>query len=218
MIDYLDVYFVGANGAVSAHQTGDRRPYDSREVDDRNFFFSFQVPPGERVTVPHSKCQGRFKPLVVTTPAEFRSSMAREYVLQGMYARRCLPCWPHNLLLYTSLRERTYLYRGLPGAVRFDADGFQRHGLSVPGPTHQLKQPGCADPDGADGAALTQFSRDFLGLKQHWPKMDKAVLVTLWSFLAVAAGGLTMAYTVPIRLGTLRDDPRPDSSLGDCAR
>ena len=207
LIDYLDVYFVGANGAVSAHQTGDRRPYDSREVDDRNFFFSFQVPPGERVTVyMRIQSQGSIQaPLVVTTPAEFRSSMAREHVLQGMYAGALLAMLAYNLLLYTSLRERTYLYYvaylvlfGLTQMV-FNGMAYQFLWPNSPSWGNQ------AAPIlmGLTGAALTQFSRDFLGLKQHWPKMDKAVLVTLWSFLAVAAGGLTMAYTVPIRLGTL---------------
>lgn len=207
LIDYLDVYFVSANGAVHQRQTGDRRPYASREIDDRNFFFSFQVPPGEQVTVyVRVQSQGSIQaPMVLSTPAAFRSSMAREHVLQGVYAGALLAMLVYNLLLFTSLRERAYLYYVaylvLFGLTQMAFNGMAYQFLWPDSPNWGNQ----AAPIlmGLTGAMLTQFSREFLALKQHWPKMDRVVRVSLWGFLAVAAGGLTMAYTVPIRLGTL---------------
>ena len=206
LLDYLDVYVVPPRGAVSHHATGDRRAFDSRPIDDRNFFFAFQLPPGERVTL-YLRVQGQGSlqaPLVLTTPAAWQQTIGHEHVLQGMYAGALLAMLVYNLLLYVSLRTRSYLYYvtylalfGLTQLV-FNGMAFQYLWPDLPDWGNR------AAPFfmGLSGWILTQFSRDFLALPTHWPAADRIVRATLWIFGSVAVAGLWMDYTIPIRVGT----------------
>lgn len=206
LLDFLDVYVVPTQGAVTHHATGDRRRFDSRPLDDRNFFFPFQLPPGERVTL-YLRVQGQGSlqaPLVLTTPAAWQQTIGREHVLQGMYAGALLAMFLYNVLLYVSLRTRSYLYYitylalfGLTQMV-FNGMAFQYLWPDLPDWGNR------AAPFfmGLSGWILTQFSRDFLALPIHWPAADRVVRITLWIFGGVAVASLWMDYAIPIRVGT----------------
>ncbi|MDE2594698.1 MAG: diguanylate cyclase [Burkholderiales bacterium] len=206
LLDYLDVYVVPTHGAVTHHATGDRRAFGSRPIDDRNFFFAFQLPPGERVTL-YLRVQGQGSlqaPLVLTTPTAWQQAIGHEHVLQGMYAGALLAMFVYNVLLYVSLRTRSYLYYvtylalfGLTQMV-FNGMAFQYLWPDLPEWSNR------AAPlfMGLSGWILTQFSRDFLALPTHWPTADRVVRATLWIFGGVAVAGLWMDYAIPIRVGT----------------
>lgn len=207
LLDYLDVYFVTASGQVRRHATGDRRPFSSRDIDDRNFFFPFQLEPGQRMTVYiRMQSQGSLQaPLVILTPQTWRQSTAREHVLLGMYSGALLALLLYNLLLFISLRGRTYLYYVLYLAC------FGLTQMVFNGMAYQYLWPNSPDWGnraapflmGLTGALLTQFGRDFLALKSHWPLADKVIRWTMLLFIGVAIAGLWMDYNIPIRVGTL---------------
>ncbi|MGE5452201.1 MAG: diguanylate cyclase [Acidobacteriota bacterium] len=206
LLDYLDVYVVPDHGTVTHVMTGDRRAFDSRPIEDRNFFFPLTLPAGEGVTL-YLRVQGEGSlqvPLVLSTPVAWQQSIGHEHVLQGMYAGALLAMLLYNLLLYVSLRTRTYLYYVMYLAL------FGLTQLVFNGMAFQYLWP--AHPDwgnraapllmGASGWILTLFSRDFLALPTHWPAADRVVRGTLWIFGGVAFVSLWMDYTIPIRLGT----------------
>ncbi|HET8871963.1 MAG TPA: diguanylate cyclase [Aquabacterium sp.] len=207
LIDYLDVYFVEPDGQTLHHATGDRRPFGTRTIEDRNFFFPFQLGAGHRLTVYiRLQSQGSIQaPLTIQTPQAWRLSTAREHVLLGMYSGALLALLVYNLLLYISLRGRTYLYYVLYLA------SFGLAQMVFNGMAYQYLWPNWPDWGnraapfmmGLTGALLTQFGRDFLALKIHWPRADKVVRWTMTAFILVAFAGLWMDYTVPIRVGTL---------------
>lgn len=207
LLDYLDVYFVAPDGQVQHHQTGDRRAFDTRAIEDRNFYFAFHLAPGQSmVAYLRVQSQGSIQtPLLVTTPATWQLAISREQVLLGMYGGALLAMLLYNLLLFVSLRGRTYLYYvaymaffGLTQMV-FNGMAFQYLWPTQPDWANR------AAPVlmGLTGWLLTQFSRDFLALKLHWPAADRVVRATLWVFGGVAIAGAWMDYTIPIRVGTM---------------
>lgn len=206
LLDYLDVYVVTPQGQVTSHQTGDRRPFDTRPIAERNFFFPLTLPPGQQATLYlRVQSQGSLQaPLTLSTPTSWQEAIGQEHVLLGVYSGALLAMLVYNLLLFISLRERTYLYY-----VAYLAS-FGLTQLVFNGMAYQFLWPNSpnwgnrAAPIfmGLTGLLLTLFSRDFLSLKQNWLAADRVVRVSLWLFAVVMVGGMVLDYMIPIRFGT----------------
>lgn len=206
LLDYLDVYFVTPDGRVQHHASGDRRPFAQRSADDRNFHFALHLPPGERVDV-YLRVAGQGSlqlPIEVTTPDNRALRSQREQLMLGLYCGALLSMLAYNLLLYLSLRDRSYLYYvgyiGAFGLAQASLNGlaFQYLWPTLPG-WGNLATPLFM---GLAGTLLALFSRDFLMLRQHWPAADRLMRALQWLFILVMPLALLLDYSIPVKLAT----------------
>ena len=109
-LPYLDlVDFYAPQKAVN---TGDFRPFSSREMMDRNFVFRVLLPPGETVPVfIRVKSNGALHvPLQIETPELHGLHGEAEDLLLGISFGVIAAMFLYNFLLFLSLRDTTYLW------------------------------------------------------------------------------------------------------------
>ena len=207
LLDYLDIYIVWPDGRVQHHASGDRRPFGTRSIDDRNFYFQFKLKPGEHVQL-YVRLQGQGSlqaPLEVSTPSAYHLQSHLEQLLLGAYSGALLAMLVYNLLLAISLRERTYSYYvgyiAVFGMTQFTLSGMAFEVLWPNSPNWGNH----AAPVfmGLAGWLLVLFSRQFLNLAAHMPRADRAAKALQWLFLATAPQSFFLPYAIPIKIVTL---------------
>ena len=112
--DYFDVYYLQEDQLLKQYSTGDRRAYDSRPVNTRNFVFPIELAAQKSLTVymrvdTHDGLYDAI-PLNLWDPEDY--SVENEYVshIFGYYYGAILALIIYNLLLFISTRERLFIY------------------------------------------------------------------------------------------------------------
>jgi len=110
-LDSVDFYGIEAGGVVH-HSTGDLLPFARRPFVHRNFVFPLQLAAGQESAIYlRVVSQGSLTlPLRLWQPERFRQHSLDVYALLSLYYGMLLALGLYNLLLYTSLRDRIYLY------------------------------------------------------------------------------------------------------------
>lgn len=110
-LDSVDFYGIEAGGVVH-HATGDLLPFARRPFVHRNFVFPLQLAAGQESAIYlRVVSQGSLTlPLRLWQPERFRQHSLDVYALLSLYYGMLLALGLYNLLLYTSLRDRIYLY------------------------------------------------------------------------------------------------------------
>lgn len=207
LLDYVDIYLVWPDGRVQQHFSGDRRPFDTRTVHDRNFYFKLHLKPGERVQLyVRIQTQGSVQaPLEISTPQAYEQRARLEQLLLGIYCGALLAMLVYNLMLSLSLRERVYFYYvayiGLFGMTQLTLSGVAFEVLWPGSPVWGNR----ATPVflGLAGWSLALFSRTFLDVRQHMPRADVAMRTVQWLFLATAAASFIAPYGITVKIATL---------------
>ncbi len=207
LLDYVDIYVVWPDGRVQHHASGDRRPFNTRDLDDRNFYFKLKLQPGERVQL-YARIAGQGSlqaPLEITTPRAYAQQSRQEQLLLGVYSGALLAMLLYNLLLCISLRDKAYvdyvIYIGAFGMTQLTLSGLAFEHLW---PNHPNWGNEAAPVFmGLTGWSLVLFSRQFLSLDKHWPRADLAMRVLQWLFLAAVPETYVLPYGIPIKIVTL---------------
>lgn len=207
LLDYVDIYVVWPDGRVQHHASGDRRPFRTRDLDDRNFYFKLNLQPGERVQL-YARIAGQGSlqaPLEISTPRAYAQQSRQEQLLLGIYSGALLAMLLYNLLLCISLRDKAHvdyvIYIGVFGMAQLTLSGLAFEHLWPTYPNWGNE----AAPVfmGLTGWSLVLFSRQFLSLDKHWPRADFAMRVLQWLFLAAVPETYVLPYGIPIKIVTL---------------
>ncbi|MBI5925123.1 MAG: diguanylate cyclase [Aquabacterium sp.] len=207
LLDYLDIYVVWPDGRVQHHASGDRRPFHTRSLADRNFYFKLKLRQGDHVQL-YVRVQGQGSlqaPLEVSTPAAYERHAHVEQLLLGIYSGALLAMLVYNLLLCISLRDKAYLhyvvYISLFGMTQYTLSGLAFETLWPNAPNWGNQ----AAPIfmGLAGWSLVLFSRQFLDLRTHWPRADLAMQALQWLYLAAVPETFVLPYAIPIKIVTL---------------
>jgi two-component system, sensor histidine kinase LadS len=111
-LDGVDVHIQREDGTSKYLQMGDKRPFSERPVQHRYFVVPLALEPGETVWITlrvHSDGSVQ-APINLWRRADFHSHDISLTALQGLYYGGLLIIAIYNLLIYTVLRERYYLY------------------------------------------------------------------------------------------------------------
>lgn len=207
LVDYVDVYAVWPDGRVQHHASGDRRPFATRSLNDRHFYFKLSLRPGEQVQVyVRMSGQGSLQaPLEVSSNADQTQRAHREQLLLGLYGGAMLAIMVYNLLLSLSLRDRTYLYyvvyMAMFGMAQFTFSGLSFEYLWPRNPHWgNLATPLSMS---LSGWSLVLFSRQFLQLWLNSPRADRAMRSLQWLFLALAPATFVLPYDWHVKVVTL---------------
>lgn len=187
-IPYVEVYRMKEEGGeYGALRTGDYLPYSTREIPDRTFLFSLQVPRDTEQTV-YVRLQSPFPvdvPLTVLTGERLLELNRPNTLLFGMFYGAMLIMAGYNVFVFLSLRDRAYLYLALV-ILGFAASKAAQDGLG-----HEYLWPGASNRGAIEYSILgtmlatSFFTTRFLELKERAPRSN--LLFNVWRALTIVA-------------------------------
>ena len=116
LVDYLDVYFKPADHSGNAagawtlaYQTGDMRPYESRPVDFRSYYFP--IPADSKFILLRLRTEGSLvMPMMVVNGAHVLDHVKSSTLVYGLFFGALAIMCVYNLFVYLFTRERSYFY------------------------------------------------------------------------------------------------------------
>lgn len=187
--DYVDYFVVDKGKIITKIETGDRRPFNTRGIDYRNFLFPLDVPmKGERqIYIRLDTADGLHEPcpLVLWDSQEFALQHGLRNLGLGLYFGIMLVMALYNLFVYVSIGDKAYLYY-VTYILGFSFWLFSYYGFSF-----QYFWPNSPVLGNQSTVILTsfwtifmaQFVRSFLGSAKHLPWFDKLMKLYVGSMV-----------------------------------
>jgi two-component system, sensor histidine kinase LadS len=206
LLDHAELYTVHADGRVDRFVSGDRVPFASRAVRHRHITFPLAVAAGERVDLylrvrTASSVQ---VPLEIVETNAFLARAPAEHLGLGLYYGIMLGLLCYNLILFLSVRDRTFLYYVLYVAT-FALGQLCLNGLAFEHfwPTH----PAWANlavllSIGASLICMLLFTRSFLDLPRHFPAADRVAVTVIAALALTLAAVPVLGYRATILVET----------------
>ncbi|MCB1190142.1 MAG: hypothetical protein H7A23_10940 [Leptospiraceae bacterium] len=113
-IDYIDFYLTDENGKYSLTQTGDRRPFHSRQYNTRNYLFNISVE-AKKSKVVYIKTWSHdglheSLPIVLYNKGAYINKSSNTNTLMGIHIGILSVMMFYNLFIYFSVKNNAYLY------------------------------------------------------------------------------------------------------------
>ena len=206
-LDSLQLYLAdGQGGYRLAGDTGDTKPWASREIRQGNYLFEIELQPNQpQRAYLRVASEGSIQvPLSLWSQhAYLEAQPGRIYVL-GMIYGVLLAMLVYNLFIYISIRDQSYLFYILYIAA------FGLYQVSVNGAGVQFLWPdrpwwaNAATPllIGATGLFGCLFTRSFLRTAEHSRWMDRLLRLIIGFSVVVMVLALTTDYGLSLRLAT----------------
>ena len=198
LLDLIDVYLVYPGKPAVSYRSGDTLPFSQRSLKHRSLTFALPLRAGEAVTVYlRVKTQSAMlMPLTLWSPQAFSAEDHEEQLGLGLYYGILAAMFCYNLMIYLSIRDRSYLYylHYIGGWILFQ--------MALNGLAFEYLWP--AHPEWGNratpfflcfsGAGVMLFTRSFLQLREHLPRMDAFCRFYFWLALAVMAATFFVSY------------------------
>lgn len=112
LIDYVDVWEQLSDGQWQLHATGDRRAFQQRDVNHRDFLFPLSIKAHTQSTIyVRFVSDGPINiSLSLFTPTETMAQISLEQLLFGGYFGGFLVLIIYNLIIFLVVRDKAYLY------------------------------------------------------------------------------------------------------------
>ena len=204
---YIDLYLPQGDG-FQRLASGLMRPFDARPVAHRHFVFPIVFPARSAITL-YLRIQSPTLhdiPTRLWTPDAFARKSLRGYIGQAVYFGTVAALGLFNLLLFVTMRDRTYLYYALFAAT----SALSLLAYSGIGAQYLW-------PDGGDwkvistmvafalnGVTMLVFERRLLATRATTPRLDKVMRLFI-GLNAVQIFGLLWSYNAMLRIGIVID-------------
>lgn len=187
----VDLYVPDANG-YQRIAAGALQPFADRPLPHRHFVFPLEVKAGTQASfyLRVKSSSSLNVPSQLWEPASFRMHVLHDYMLQSLYFGMMLALGIYNLLLFFSLRDRSYLYYVLclGGAalsqVAYTGIGFQFLWPDMPAWGNISSMVGFA----INNIFVLMFQRRLLLTAQHVPRLDLVMRIFIGLNIAQIAG------------------------------
>lgn len=177
LLDRIDVYLQDGDGRLHHQQSGDSFAFSQRPVQVRHFWFPVELPHGSNTLLLRVQSTSTiFVPLFFSTYGASAAAQENLMGINGAFYGVLFAMFIYNLFLFISLRERAYfwylVYNVNVGlfAAAFDGMLFKLLPTSVGMQSvsiYVLMFVHCL--------TAIQFSRHFLHVPQHFPRLDQAL-------------------------------------------
>ncbi len=203
-LHHVDLY-VPIPGGFDRIATGHARPFAQRPISHRNFVFPLHLPAGSSTTyyLRVASGTGLNIPARLWDPDSFHHASLIEYIGQALYFGMLLALGLYNLLLFLSLRDRSYFFYVLFAAanglstIAFSGIGFQFLWPESPGWSMISSMIGFA----LTGTTLLLFQGSLLSTRQVVPGLHRVMRVFVALNLAQMLGFWLLPYHSMIRYG-----------------
>ncbi len=185
LLDRLDLYLQTPAGELQHQHGGDLQPFDQRPVKVRHFWFPLEVPSGDNTLYLRVQSTSTiFVPLFFGTYAASAADQEILMGLNGAYYGVLFAMFVYNLFLFLSLRERAYFWY-LVYIVNIGLLGASIDGLLFKMLPNQvaLQSVSIYIIMFLHGLTAVQFSRHFLNLPQHFPRLDLSMRLLMLGIL-----------------------------------
>lgn len=202
-------FYTKTESGFSQIITGHALPFTQRPVTHRNFVFPLHLPAGSDLTYYLRVTSGTSLeiPSNLWEPYAFRMHTLEEYMGQAMYFGMLLALGLYNLLLYFSLRDRTYLYYVMflltsgSSLLAFSGMGFQ-----FVWPDHvKWALMSSMVSFAANGITMLLFVRRLLSTQKTAPWLDRLIQVSFGLNALQIIGFYYLPYEKMIRTGIALD-------------
>lgn len=180
-IDHIDFYSPNSVGAFNLTQTGAVFEFSQRPYIDRHFVFPLLITAGQEQSyyLRVASSSSMDLPTYLWQPRAFEHHTKITYIAQALYFGMVIALALYNLLLFITLKDRSYLWYVLfVTSVGLALSAY--YGLSFE--FLWPDSPNWARPStmvffSASCMSLMLFQRDLLGTKEACPKCDKVMLM-----------------------------------------
>ncbi|MFN3580895.1 MAG: 7TM diverse intracellular signaling domain-containing protein [Pseudomonas sp.] len=200
-LDYAILYSLGVEGTF-IQQAGDTLPYHQRSIGHRNPVFALHLAPGEQRTLYLlARSQGSVTlDSQIWNARDFQLHSQAGYVLIALYFGMLLALGGYNLLLFSVLRERSFLLY-VCFVVSFGAGVAAFNGLGAQYIWTNLGEVGNRILPFSLTLSATVgvlFAQSFLDTARRLPRLDR--LLSGWAWIAMIATLATLFTPVQVAL------------------
>jgi class 3 adenylate cyclase len=210
--DYVDFYLPQPDGSFNVIRTGDRRPFNMRPINHRNFVIEFPIDTEQIYTVylRFQSYDGLHEaiPLFLWSQNRFAFENSRQTIGHGIYFGILAVMILYNLLIFFSVRDRSYIFYVLYlvgillWSITFYGYSFQFFWPNFPNLGNQVL-PFYA---GFFQLQIVLFIRTFLNTPKYLPKLDTfvakgVILGSLITMLCSLLGYYSFSYIVLVFTG-----------------
>lgn len=177
LIDWLDVWSPQPDGGWQVRNTGDRRPFASREIHHRDFIFSLDLPPySEQSYYLRYASAGPINiGLSLSSAQTLFERVSLEQLAYGFYYGAFLSLVLYNLFMFLVVRDRAFffylLYVSCYGLYMAVHNGLSYQFLWPDSP--RLANDSLLLLLGLSLLWALQFARDILATRQLAPRLDR---------------------------------------------
>ena len=206
LIDFLDIYIPTETTRFIEKKTGDHLPFDSRDIDYRNYIFQLSESPNSQRTY-----YLRFKtsssmnfPLNFWSEDAFIKKTNREQLLLGIFFGAVIIMIIYNIFLFLGFGEKSFVYY----VLFLSAWGLSQ--LTINGLASQYLWPDATWWSNANLPILlfmtifsaSQFSRSILSTEYTVPAWDSFLKYGNLFFLLCIGLSFIVEYAISIRVAT----------------
>lgn len=203
LIDYLDLWSQDAAGQWQVIHTGDRLPFASRPIANRDFVFPLRIAAGQTRTVYlRFETSGSLNMgLTLSSPHRLLETISLEQLAYGFYFGGFCVLFFYNLFIFIAVRDRAFFFY-LAYAASYGLYFGVHDGLSF-----QFLWPD--SPRWANQSLLVLlclsllsgllFTRHFLSTREHSPRLDRAAFALQILSLVGLAASFVLPYAVLIQ-------------------
>ncbi|MBL4797866.1 MAG: sensor histidine kinase [Oleispira sp.] len=207
LLDYVDFFLVKNNLLIKHIETGDSRPFNTRELKDKNFAISHYENTEQVLTLLiRTKTEGSMVlPLLTVNIEDYAQEISNENLIHGIYFGISVAMFLYNLMLFVYLKDRNYLYYCLfvfivfLFALAYTGQGFYRFWPEYEGLNRYM----IPVTSGTGLLAATLFLGSFLQLNNRGRWARKVFLICLLLSIFSVVASLFLSYSQSIQVLTL---------------
>ncbi len=180
MIDFVDLYSIDTNGGFTETKTGQRLPFNTREIKNRYFVFDLNIPAGVSKTI-YMRLQNDGNIAIPLTLYDFESFYEQDHlnqILFGIYYGLMIIMLLYNLMLFIFIRDRNYLYYSFFIGVwilnQFISNGYSYEYLWPNATWWETRS--ILSVSGLINISAWVFSLSFLSIRKEMPRLFYFVL------------------------------------------
>lgn len=202
MLASLELYDVTVNVPMNLFSGGFVKPFQERPIKAENFHIHLNIPKGARKTY-YLKAASGFPlmvPMTISAKEKYVSQNQRHNLFWGLYIGIIFFAFLYNLFIYSSVRERNYLYYILYilGSSLFYL-GLQGFSFKYLWPASPMLNTKLGAIISITNIIITLFSMRFLQISKQQKWMYYTGVATMVGYALIALVNLTPMY--PLGLG-----------------
>lgn len=197
-LDRVDVFRPLRFGGFAMQTAGDLQPFSQRPMAHRNLVFPLELQPGERQTIFIRVQSGGSLtvPITLWRPEALQRDDQSTYALLSLYYGMLLGLMLYNLLLFFAIRDRTFLsyvcFVACMAIGQASLNGLGNQFLWPDWPAWgNIALPSGMAATGFFGAL---FTRQFLTTREHFPRLDRLIIVLAGLFALAAVAPVFTSY------------------------
>lgn len=200
IIDYVDFYQLSNGLTVQSNFSGDRRPFYNRIINHQSFIYPVNISPGQVSTIYFHVKSGKqlILPIYLGTLGQIFESTLLKDISFGIYVGIILVMILYNLFIFTTVKDKNYLYYvsylTIVLVAQSSIEGYLFRFILPYYP--QLADTLIYITTALIGFAAIEFCKSFLSSKTYTPSLHKISYIFYVFYVIQIAFALFQRYNI----------------------